>query len=116
MRAVRVFSQYHRVIDPRTEVPSPGLLPYRAPRSRPYLYSDQEIERLLQAALRLRSIRGLRPHTYYCLLGLLAVSGLRISEALALQQQDVDLEAGILTIRESKFRKSRMVCLSTSRR
>jgi integrase len=53
----------------------------------------------------------MRHHSYYCLLGLLAVSGLRISEALALQEQDVDLQSGILTIRQSKFRKSRLVPL-----
>jgi integrase len=56
----------------------------------------------------------MRPHTYHCLFGLLAVSGLRISEALALREQDVDLQAGILTIRQSKFRKSRLVPLHPS--
>src|SRR5262249_32393282 len=97
MKAVRVFARYQRAIDPRTEVPPYGLLPYRPPRARPHLYTEGEIRRLLEATGRLRSTKGIRPHTYYCLLGLLAVSGLRISEALALRQQDVDLRAGILT-------------------
>lgn len=114
MKAVRVFARYHQAVDPRTEVPPPGLLPHRAPRAKPYLYSDEEIGRLLEATERLRSIQGLRPHTYSCLLGLLAVSGLRISEALALREQDADLPAGILTIRDSKFGKSRLVPLHPS--
>ena len=111
MNAVRVFAKYYHAIDGRTEVPPDGLLPYRPSRAKPYLYSDREICRLMQVTQRLRSTRGVRPITYNCLLGLLAVSGLRISEALRLKQQDVDLDAGILTIRESKFRKSRMVPL-----
>jgi integrase/recombinase XerD len=114
MKAVRVFARFQHAIDPRTEVPRFGLLPYRPPRLRPYLYTDEEIRRLLEATSRLSSRRGIRPHSYHCLLGLLAVSGLRISEALALQQQDVDLEVGILTIRQSKFRKSRLVPLHPS--
>lgn len=114
MKAIRVFARFQHAIDPRTEVPPLSLLPYRPPRSRPYLYNDEEIKRLLKATARLRSKKGLRPHTYYCLLGLLAVSGLRISEALALREQDVDLQAGILTVRQSKFRKSRLVPLHPS--
>jgi integrase/recombinase XerD len=114
LKAVRVFARFQHAIDPRTEVPPFGLLPYRPPRLQPYLYTDEEIRRLLQATSRLSSRRGIRPHSYYCLLGLLAVSGLRISEALALQEQDVDLQSGILTIRQSKFRKSRLVPLHPS--
>jgi integrase/recombinase XerD len=114
MKAVRVFAQYQHAIDARTEVPPFGLLPYRPPRLRPYLYTDEEIKHLLEATARLRSTRGIRPHTYYCLLGLLTVSGLRISEALALRKPDVDLPAGILTIRGTKFGKSRFVPLHPS--
>lgn len=114
MKAVRVFARFQHAIDPRTEVPPFGLLPYRPPRLRPYLYTHEEIRRLLEATARLSSRRGIRPQSYHCLLGLLAVSGLRISEALALQEQDVDLQAGILTIRQSKFRKSRLVPLHPS--
>jgi integrase/recombinase XerD len=114
MKAVRVFAKYQHAIDARTEVPPFGLLPYRPPRLQPYLYTDEEIRRLLEATARLRSTKGIRPHTYYCLLGLLAVSGLRISEALALREQDVDLAAGILTIRGTKFGKSRFVPLHPS--
>jgi len=114
MKAVRVFARYQQAIDARTEVPPSGLLPYRPPRARPYLYTDEEISRLLEATARLRSTKGIRPRAYYCLLGLLAVSGLRISEALALRDPDVDLQAGVLTIRCSKFKKSRFVPLHPS--
>jgi len=114
MKAIRVFARYQHVLDLRTEVPPPGLLPYRPQRAKPYLYSDQEIRRLLSATRQLRSSVGIRPHTYRCLVGLLAASGLRISEALALQPVDVDLKTGILTIRESKFRKSRLVPIHRS--
>jgi len=114
MKAVRVFARYQQAIDARTQVPPFGLLPYRPPRARPYFYTAEEIRHLLEATARLRSTKGIRPHTYYCLLGLLAVSGLRISEALALRDQDVDLQAGMLTIRSSKFKKSRFVPLHPS--
>lgn len=114
MKAVRIFARFQQAIDPRTEVPPFGLLPYRPSRAQPYLYSDREIGHLLQLTQRLRSTRGVRPLAYKCLLGLLSVSGLRIGEALALLRQDVDLDAGVLTIRETKFRKSRLVPIHPS--
>lgn len=104
---VRGFAQYLAGYDIRTEVPPLDCLSRKFARSRPYLYSDDEIQRLLRAAWRYRRDRP--RGTYYCLLGLLTVSGLRIGEAIRLQIQDVDLKNGILTIRESKFGKSRLV-------
>ena len=106
---VRCFARHWSATDPRTEIPPWGLLPYHPRRARPYLYSDKEIQRLLEAARRLPPIHGLRGWTYYCLFGLLTVTGLRISEAIALTQQDVDLEGAVLTIHQSKFGKSRLV-------
>jgi hypothetical protein len=79
---IRVFARHWHATDPRTEIPPPGLLPFRPQRARPYLYSEREIERLLAAALKLSPHSGLRPRTYHCLFGLLAVGDLRISEAL----------------------------------
>lgn len=108
---VRVFARHWHATDPRTEVPANGLLPFRPQRARPYLYSEQEIQELLAAALQLSSGQGLRPWTYYCLFGLLAVGGLRISEALKMERSDVDLGEGILTIRQTKFGKTRLVPL-----
>ncbi len=98
------------------EIPESGLLANRQRRAKPYLYSESEISNLLAAACALNSDSGLRGHTYYCLFGLLAVAGLRISEALALQRHDVNLQQGLLTIRGAKFGKSRLVPLHESTR
>jgi integrase/recombinase XerD len=113
---VRGFARHRSATDPRTEIPPDGLLPYRPKRARPYLYSDDEIRRLLRAARALPGNRALWRWTYYCLFGLLSVAGLRISEARALELQDVDLRAGVLTIRGAKFGKSRLIPLHPSTR
>ncbi|WP_158921949.1 tyrosine-type recombinase/integrase [Acidisphaera sp. S103] len=111
---VRGFARYCAAIDPRTEIPPAGLLPFNYQRPTPYFFSDEDIRALLRAALELRAKDGLRNHTYHCLLGLLSVSGLRIAEALGLTMDDVDLDDAILTIRSSKFGKSRLVPLHAS--
>lgn len=111
---VRVFARHWSATDPRTEIPPAGLLPFRAQRAHPYLYTDAEIQKLLATAKRLPPADGLRPWTYHCLFGLLAVSGLRISEAINLKRQDVDLGEGLLTIRQTKFNKTRLVPLHGS--
>jgi len=102
--------------DPRTQIPPSDLLRYRPRRARPYLYSEWDIERLIAAAKALRPAGGLRDSTYASLLGLLFVTGLRISEALALTLKDVDLRRGVLTIRKTKFGKSRLVPIHSSTR
>jgi len=109
LRAVRLFAQHHSASDPSTEVPPLGLLPYRFRRKLPHIYSLTEITRLMAATRALHSTTGLRPWTYSTLLGLLAVTGLRISEALGLNRDDVDLRQGVLTIRSTKFNKTRLV-------
>jgi integrase len=114
---VRGFARYRSATDPRTQIPPQGLLPYRPQRARPYLYSDDEIRRLLRAALQLhfRYESGqLLPWVYFCLFGLLSVSGLRLSEARNLELDDVDLQAGVLTVRNTKFGKTRLVPLHAS--
>jgi integrase len=111
---VRGFARYRSATDARTEIPPWGLLPHRPERARPYLYTDAEIQQLLEAALHLAPAGGLRAWTYHALLGLLAVTGLRISEALGLTLEDVDLRAGVLTVRGTKFGKSRLVPLHAS--
>ena len=113
---VRAFARHRRATDRRTDVPPDGLLPYRPKRARPYLYSDEEIRRLLRAAIALPAHGGLRPWTYHCLFGLLSVTGLRIGEARNLELQDVDLDAAVLTIRGTKFGKSRLVPVHGSTR
>jgi len=110
---VRGFTRHLLSLEPRTQVPPTGLIPYRG-RTRPYLYSQTEIQTLLAAALALPPEHGLRRWTYHCLFGLLAVTGLRLGEALRLRREDVDLATGILTIHNTKFGKSRLVPLHRS--
>lgn len=110
---VRCFARHLHGLDQRTEVPPTGIIPYPG-RTRPYLYSEAEVKTLLAAALALPPEHGLRRWSYHCLFGLLAVTGLRISEALGLRREDVDLETGILTIHNTKFGKSRLVPLHPS--
>ncbi|HWS03935.1 MAG TPA: tyrosine-type recombinase/integrase [Gammaproteobacteria bacterium] len=114
LRYVRIFARYRSATDPRTQIPPTGLLPYRARRAEPYIYNDDEINRLLQAAGQLCSPTGLRAHTYVTALGLLAVTGMRISELVALDNDDVDLAYGQLTIHDAKFGKSRWLPLHSS--
>jgi integrase/recombinase XerD len=85
------------------------VVPSRLCRRQPYLYSDEQVGRLMRCALTLAPADGLRPRTYYCFLGLLAATGLRLSEAIRLEVGDVDLDQGVLTIRQTKFGKSRLV-------
>ena len=111
---VRVFARYRHATDPRTEVPSPGLLPFQPRRATPYPYSDERIRNLPQAALHLphRYRQGaLLPWVYHCLFGPLSVSGLRVAEARDLELRDVDLDASVLTVREAKFGRTRLVPL-----
>jgi integrase len=107
---VRGFARHIANIDPKTEVPPAGILP-GLKRAKPYVYSDAEIDALLAAALSLPPAGGLRRWTYHYLFGLIAVTGMRLSEAIGLQRDDVDLEAGVLTVRLTKFGKSRLVPL-----
>lgn len=109
---IRGFARHRSATDPLTEVPPRELCPFRSTRARPYLYSDQEVKDLLASALRLPTAwpsTPLRPWLFYCLLGLLSVTGLRISEALDLKLEDIDLAQGVLTIRSAKFGRSRLV-------
>jgi integrase/recombinase XerD len=117
---VRQFARYRSAIDPRTHIPAPGLLPFKPKRATPYLYTNREIERLLQATLHMplspkhRRICALLPWSYYCLFGLLSVSGLRLGEARNLKLEDIDLSAGVLTVRGGKFGKDRWIPLHGS--
>jgi integrase/recombinase XerD len=116
---VRGFARYRSSIDPLTEIPPWGLLPHRASRAKPYLYTSEEVMGLLRATLGLSPAwpsTELRPWTYYCLFGLLCVSGLRISEALDLKVGEVDLDEAVLTINETKFGNSRLVPIHPSTR
>ncbi len=111
---VRTFARYWSATDPKTEIPPVGILPYRYNRTAPYLYTDEQIQRLLEAAQEIPPATGFSRWTYPTLFGLLAVSGLRVGEIIALQREDVDLRQGLLTIRLTKFRKSRLIPLHPS--
>lgn len=111
---VRGFARYRAIFDPKTEIPPRGLLGPAYRRTTPHIYSEAEIAALLAAARQLAPGKGLRPHTFATRFGLLACTGLRLSEALKLTRSDVDWQRGLLIIRETKFRKSRFVPLHAS--
>jgi site-specific recombinase XerD len=109
---VRIFAQWLHGTDPRHEVPPRDLVPSRRQRSRPYIYTPDEIRAILETAATLPSINGIRSLTYPVLFGLIAVTGLRISEAISLDCGDVDLETGVLTLRKGKLGKARLIPVS----
>lgn len=111
---VRLFAQWLHGTDPTHEVPPRGLLPSRCRRMRPYIYSVAEIAAIVEAAAELPSIYGMRGLTCSTLFGLIAVTGVRISEALALDTVDVDLQDGVLRIRHGKLGKERLIPLAES--
>lgn len=113
---VRDFARYLCAFDPRTEIPPAELLPHRYRRRTPYLYTREEIQRILHAALELPPASGLRRWTYFTLLGLLSVTGMRPGEAVNLELQDVDLKKCVLTVRRGKFDKSRWIVIHPSTR
>jgi integrase len=109
LRIARGFAGYVQTIDPKAEIPPPDVFPVRRQRATPYLFSEQDICRLLAEARRLR--HPMRAASYEALFGLLAVSGMRIGEAVALEREDVDLDAGLVTIRKAKGDRERLVPL-----
>lgn len=113
---LRRFAEYMSAVDPRTQVPPQGLLPHRYFRKNPYCYSDAQINDLLKAARQIPSPKGLRAASYSTLFGLLAVTGMRLGEALGLDRQDVDLDREVLRIRQAKFNKSRLVPIHSTTR
>lgn len=109
LSTARGFARFLSALDPATEVPPVGLLPEPSHRAVPHIYSDEDIDRLLQAARQLSPEH--RADTYRTLIALLSVTGMRVGEAVRLDCDDVDLDQGMLTIRDSKFGKSRQVPL-----
>ncbi|MGH6692673.1 MAG: tyrosine-type recombinase/integrase [Gammaproteobacteria bacterium] len=105
LSVVRVFANYLHAVDATAEVPPRDLLPCRPSRASPYLYAEHEIAALIEAASRLRS--PLRAATYQSLIGLLAVTGMRVGEAIGLDRHDFDAGHGVLVIRHAKFNKTR---------
>jgi len=109
LAVARGFARYLKAIDPATEVPPPGVFPARRHRPAPYLWSQEEICGLLEGARVLAS--PLRAATHEALFGLLATTGMRLGEAVGLERDDVELSAGVITVRDAKFDRSRLVPL-----
>jgi integrase len=107
LAVVRGFTAWLATTDPAAEIPPAGLIPSRKQRATPYLYDDREVAALIAAAESLRF--PLRTATYQTLIGLLAVTGMRVGEVIGLDRGDADLDAGVLTVRNGKHGKSRLV-------
>ncbi len=115
LSVARGFAIYMLGVDPRTEVPPSGLLPVRRVRAKPYIYTTAEVRRVLAAARKCAAVyHPLRPWNLYCILGLLAVTGMRISEVINLCPEDIDWERQVLTVRKTKFGKTRLIPLHPS--
>ena len=108
----RGFARFVHAHDPATEIPPTRLLPAPSHRTVPYIYSDDDITCLIAAAGNLRPAH--RADTYQMMIALAAVTGMRVGEIVRLDNRDVDLVDGLLTIRDSKFTKSRQVPLHTT--
>lgn len=113
-QVVRHFALYLSTVDGHTQIPPAGLLVYRRQRKPPYFYTDQQVVSLVQTARKLPSAKGLTGPTLSTLLGLVAVTGMRISEALTLERQHVDLSQGVVTIHHAKKDRVRLVPLHGS--
>jgi integrase/recombinase XerD len=109
LAVARGFARHLHNLDPATQVPPPTLLSGRFRRATPYLYSPADIDALMAATAVLR--HPLRRATYRAVIGLLAVSGMRIGEAIRLDRSDVDWPNGLVVVRASKFGRSREVPL-----
>lgn len=111
---VRRFARHRALVDSTTEIPPKGILGPTKHRPTPHIYSAEEIGNLLSAATQLCPIGGLRAHTYTTLFGLLACTGMRVSEALRLTRENIDLDNATLTIERTKFHKSRIIPIHAS--
>jgi integrase len=114
LASLRPFMRWLQQFEPNTEIPDDSCFGPIPGRVAPHIYCEDEIVALLGAARELGPSDGLRAATYETLFGLIASAGLRISEALGLTDLDVDLDAGVLTVRQTKFGKSRLVPLHPS--
>jgi len=111
LRMLRPFTRWLQQFEPGTEVPDEAIFGPVPGRVTPHIFRDEEIAALLDAAGRIGPPLSARGAVMQTLFGLIACTGLRISEALALRDADVDLKAGVLTVRHGKFGKSRLVPL-----
>lgn len=113
-RTLRLFAKYLSTVDARTEVPPTGLLAQRRHRKSPYLYTDGEVVAVIQAAKRLPSSKRLRGASLSTLFGLIAATGMRVGEAVALDRSHVDLSEAVITVRLPKGNRTRLVPVHAS--
>ncbi len=111
---IRLFAAWLHANDSRNEIPPANFIPQRKRRPKPFIYTSAEIGQILDQAARLPSANGIRRLTYATLFGLIAVTGLRISEALALDCSDIDFDNDVLTVHNGKSGKQRIVPFSES--
>ena len=111
---IRGFARYWSATDPRTQVPPGRLIIGAHGRRRPFLYTDEDVRRLMMATSTMRSLSRLWPLTLKTIIGLLAATGMRLGEVLALNEDDIDWEDQILIVRRAKFGKSRLVPVHAS--
>jgi integrase/recombinase XerD len=116
LTTLRQFCRFLFQLNPDTYIPESNLLPMARSQFRPHIYTLGEVTDLMQLARRLPPADSLRPHTYATLIGLLWATGLRGGEAVRLNFEDIDLQKGILHIRQTKNFKSRLVPLADSTR
>lgn len=109
---VRVFARHLRALEPATEIPPENLMRFHRPRAVPYLYTPQQIQDLIAAAAAIR--HSVKAATFPTLIGLLAVTGMRVGEACGLDRTDVDLAENVLSVRDGKFGKDRQVPIHTT--
>jgi len=114
LKKLRTFMRWLQQFEPRTEVPDDAIFGRLPERQAPHIYSEQEVVDLLAGTRRLGPVAGLRGVVFETLFGLIASTGLRISEALSLHNLDVDLKTGVLRIHQTKFGKSRQVPMHPS--
>lgn len=112
LEAIAIFARHVQAEDTRHELPPREVFPRLQPHYRPFLFTEAQIRQLLEHAARLSPQNSLRPWTYCTLFSLLAVTGIRISEALALRFEDITADG--LRIRHAKFQKSRLLALHPS--
>lgn len=111
---LRRFAEHVSALDPRTEIPPQKLLPYQYRRQAPYCYRETEVVQLIDSARRIGAPDELKGATYATLFGLLAATGMRVGEAIALNREDIDIEEALITVHRAKGNKSRWVPLHPS--
>lgn len=114
LATVRRFAKYWIHMDARTEIPTQDLGSTTYSRQAPYIYSDDEIQRILECCKTSSSTYEIERYSYFIWYGLMAVTGMRIGEVVRLDRNDVNLTEGVITIRNSKFKKSRHIPLHRS--